>query len=149
MKKVILLFLGGFSVFVAFSQDRNGPPDNIRQSFQKQYPQSQPNQWKHTGGSWNVNFEDRDHDNGESTAHFDRTGRHVDTHIPYDNQDVPAPVMDRMQNRYPGSDSYAFTRIERGDGHPVFQVHFRHRRKFRTLYVDERGRERQYQDRHY
>ncbi|MDP4132212.1 MAG: hypothetical protein Q8939_18800 [Bacteroidota bacterium] len=151
MKKAIFMFLAVFSVVAVFSQNRNDPPDKVRHAFQRQYPQSQPNQWKHTGETWNVNFDDKDHNNGESMAHFDRTGRHIDTYIPYDDQDVPGPVMDRMQHRYPGSDSYEFTRIERGDGHPIFRVHFRVRRKFRTLYVDESGRERerQYRGRHY
>ncbi len=148
MKKVILLFLSAFTFLLTFSQNGYNPPDNVRQGFQRQYPQSQATQWSHEGGNWNVNFEDRDHGNGESTAHFDGAGRHIDTHIPYDNHDVPGPVMDRMRNHYPGSDDYAFTRIERDDDRGVFQVHFRHRKRYRTIYMDERGREREYHDRH-
>jgi hypothetical protein len=149
MKKSLITMLCGVSVFFAFSQSGYNPPGNLRQSFQKEYPQSQPTQWSHTKVGWSVTFEDRDHNNGEVTAHYDHTGRHLDTHVPYDNNDVPAPVMEKVRNKYPGSDNYAFTRIDRPGENGVYQVHLRHKKRYKTLYVEHNGQERDFHDRHY
>jgi hypothetical protein len=149
MKKSLITVLCAGCFYFGFSQNDYNPPRHVRESFQKEYPQSQPGQWNHSSAGWSVNFDDRDHNNGEVTAHFDGSGRHIDTHVPYDNNDVPAPVMDHVRSRYPGSDQYDVTRIDRS-GQGVYQFRLRHQKKSRTLYLDENGQQRNdYRDRHY
>jgi len=137
-----------FALF-AFSQNEYNPPRSIRNSFHREYPQSQPLQWHHSGVIWSVQFDDRDHDNGEVIAHFDRTGRHLDTHVFYDNNDVPTPVIDNLQKRYPGSDGYQFTRIDRRGQQDIYKVHMRHHNKYRDVYLNERGHATEYHERRY
>ncbi|HXB44099.1 MAG TPA: hypothetical protein VNV85_08590 [Puia sp.] len=132
----------------AFSQDRSSPPKSVRESFQKSYPQSQPTRWDHNSGGWSAVFDDKDHNDGEATAHFDSRGRHVDTHIAYDNADVPTPVVDNLRRKYQGSDNYEFTRIDHPGGGAVFQAKFTHQTKRRTRYFDQTGNEKDYHDRH-
>jgi hypothetical protein len=148
MKKSIIAMLCGFCVFFVSAQNRYGPPKQVRESFNREYPQSQPAQWHHANNGWSADFEDRDHGNGEVTAHFDRNGSLLDTHIPYDNNDVPAPVRERVSSRYPGSNNQEYTRIYRPGGDEIYQVHMRHKKRYRTLYVDGNGEQRTYQDRH-
>src|ERR1022692_1859260 len=131
----------------AFSQV-NHPPKSVRESFQKTYPLSQPSHWDRTSGGWSVDFEDKDHDNGEATAHFSSTGRNIDTQVPYDNKDVPAPVVDNLHQKYNGSDNYAFTRIDRPGEKAVYQAQFTHQSKHKTLYVDEKGNTKDNPNRH-
>jgi hypothetical protein len=140
MKKTIIAIVCILCVQVSFSQDRRDPPSSVRNSFHREYPQSQPSQWSHVNGEWSVNFEDRDHDNGEVTAHFDIHGRHLATHVPYDDHDVPDPVMSSVRSRYPGSD-YEFTRIDHPHRNSQFEVKVRSKNRHRTVYMDERGRE--------
>ena len=142
---IVLLFV--FSS--AFSQDRQMPPQRVRESFQREYPQVEPSRWHRNNDGWSADFEDRAHDNGEVTANFDIRGRHLDTHIYYDNGDVPAPIVQNLHQRYQGSDGYEVTRIDRPDHHHYYQARFRSHNKQRTIYMDDRGREQQFHDRHY
>jgi hypothetical protein len=50
------------------------------------------------------------------TAHFTDNGDHNDTHVPYDRNDVPAPVTNKVKYNYPGYGNADFTRIDRADG---------------------------------
>ena len=148
MKKYMITALFGLGVIFAFSQNGYNPPDNVRRSFQKEYPQSQPTRWYQSNASWNVDFEDRDHNNGEVTAHFNSNGRHIDTHVPYDNHDVPAPVVENLNRNYPGANNYEYTRIDRPGESGVYQVNLNHRGKRKTVYMDNRGYKRDYRDNH-
>jgi hypothetical protein len=144
MKTKILTLVFVAITSSAFSQNDMNPPRRVRESFQKEYPQSQPSHWRFTAGNWNVVFEDRDNDNGQVTAHFDSRGRHVDSHIRYDENDVPAPVKDNLRQKYDGSDNYEYTRIDRPGREDIYQARFRHHKKYRTVYLDETGREKEY-----
>ncbi len=144
MKKSIITFLFGLGVFFAFSQNRHNPPDKVSKSFQKEYPQSQPAQWQQTKTGWNVDFEDKDHNNGEATARFDASGRHIGTSVPYDDKDVPDPVVKNVKSRYPGSDNIEYTRIDRPGENGVYQVNLRHKGKKKTVYMDNKGKEKNY-----
>ena len=148
MKKTIITMLCGFCVFFVSAQNRYNPPHQVRETFSREYPKSQSAHWHHTNNVWTADFEDRDHGNGEVTAHFDRNGSLLDTHIPYDNNDVPAPVRERVRSRYPGSNNHEYTRIYRPGGDVIYQVHLRNKKKSKTLYIDGNGEERTYQDRH-
>jgi hypothetical protein len=148
MKRSLITLILGICVFLGFSQNEYNPPRNVTQSFQREYPQSQPSQWSHSSVGWSVTFEDRDHNNGEAVAHFDQSGRHVDTHIPYDEHDVPAPVRDHVRRSYTGAGDYEYTRIDRPGEQGVYMTHFKHHKRYRTVYVDHSGHERDYRDHH-
>jgi len=45
MKKIQITMLCMLLVFIAFSQSKNNPPANVRESFQKEYPQSKSSEW--------------------------------------------------------------------------------------------------------
>jgi hypothetical protein len=150
MKKSITTMFLGFCFVVGFSQNDHTPPRNISQSFSREYPQSRAAQWSRSNNEWSVSFEDNDHNNGEVTAHFDFTGRHIDTHIPYDNQDVPPTVTNHMRNQYGPSETYEYTRIDHKGEKPVYMSHYKNDRGDKTIYMDNNGRERekQYRDKH-
>ena len=95
-----------------------------------------------------MNFTDQDHNNGEVTAHFTENGGHADTHVPYDRSDVPAPVRDNVKHKYQGYGNADYTRIDRADGNSVYQVNLKNKRTHKTVYMDERGNETRYEDRH-
>lgn len=141
--------LGGMWMLITFAQSSHTPPRSVRESFQKEYPQSHPTRWSHTSNGWYADFDDRDHDNGEVTAHFDLNGKYFDTHVYFDNNDVPANVRDRVHSRYPDSENNEYTRIHRYDQSNVYEVKVRHHHKSRIVYLDDRGHEVQYHDKHY
>jgi hypothetical protein len=148
MKKLLLTIPALFCILFAFSQTHHRPPTTVQKSFQHDYPQSKPGQWSYSGGSWNVSFTDKDHDNGEVTAHYSENGDHTDTYIPYDRSDVPAPVMDNVKKNYSDYSKSEFTRIDRADGNSVYRVNLKSKKAHKTVYVDERGNETKYRDSH-
>jgi hypothetical protein len=133
-----------------FAQDGHRQvPASVQRSFQRDYPESRDPQWSMVHGQWHANFNDHSrYDRGEMVAHYDRYGHHVDSHIRYDRNDVPAAVVDRTQRRYPGGRDYSYTRIEHPGGQPLFQISFNVGGRNRTAYVDDNGRERRYNDHH-
>lgn len=143
----IFLFLCGI---VGFSQMNHLPPDNITRSFQREYPKSQPTDWKkaHDGG-WNVTFDDKDHDNGEAMAYYSKSGRRYDTHIPYDNKDVPSTVSNHMRKQYGGTSEYEYTRIDRPGEKTVYLTHYKHKNNYKAVYINQDGHERDYHDRYH
>jgi hypothetical protein len=149
MKRSLFTILFGFGVVFGFSQHYNTPPKNVSQSFQKEYPHSQASQWDQSNDEWSVSFKDKDHDNGEATAYFDASGRHVDTHIPYDKHDVPSSVKNHVQHSYGGWDKYDYTRIDHAGEKSVYKTKVKHKNHEKTIYMDNGGHEREYQDKHY
>ncbi len=143
MKKILGICVATFISVAMFAQHSYNPPTAVVNGFHKTYPKSEAGQWSHTSTGWSVTFDDRDHDNGEAVAHFDKYGRHRDTYIPYDNNDVPSNVMERVQKKYPGDD-YEFTHIERRSGGNLYKVRMRHHNRYKTFYVDEHGNYKQY-----
>ncbi|MDP4217941.1 MAG: hypothetical protein Q8927_17190 [Bacteroidota bacterium] len=140
MKKLLIAGVSLLLTQFTFAQNRHEPPAPVRESFQKEYPHSQPNQWIRSSAGWSVSFEDRDNDNGFVTAHFDSRGRHMDTHVRYDNHDVPDHVVKTVQDRYPGAEGYRYVHIERPYAPDLYEIRFRHRGRYRTTYLDENGR---------
>src|ERR1700730_16096411 len=146
MKKTIVTILFGMGVFFAFSQNGHNPPENVRNYFQKEYPKSKPTSWTQTKTGWNADFEDKDHDNREANAHFDTKGRHIDTQVPYDNKDVPAPVAKNVKSKYPGSDNLEYTRIDKPGETGVYKVNLSHKGTKKTVYMDNKGQEKNYHE---
>jgi len=151
MKKLLIVFLAAGSQ-VALAQHGNDDqhvPHSIQQRFQKDYPEARDAHWSSSRNEWHADFTDHSrYDRGEMVAHYDRSGRHIDSHIPYDRNDVPSPVVQHVEKRYPGSSDHSYTRIERPGGQPLFQVNMNLNGKRTNKYVDDHGRERPYQDHH-
>src|SRR5579872_6640976 len=98
-------------------------PRNVQQRFQRDYPQAADTRWSSSGNEYHADFTDRSpNDRGEMVAHYDRNGHHLDSHIPYDRNDVPSSVVHHVEGSYPGSRDQSYTRIERPGTRPVFQV---------------------------
>jgi len=142
---LFILAVGGRVI----AQEARHAPTAVQKSFQKDYPEARDAQWSSTNGQWHADFDDRSKsDRGQMVANYDQHGNHIDSHIPYDNNDVPSPVVDRAQKNYPGGKNYTYTRIERPVGQPLFRVDLNLQNKNKTLYVDESGREQKYQAHH-
>ena len=150
MNKVVFLAL--FAVVVGgqvTAQDYRHAPASVRRSFGRDYPEARDPQWSSTHGQWHANFDDHGrYSRGEMVANYNQYGRHIDSHIPYDNNDVPSTVVDRTQRNHPGGRDYTYTRIERPAGRSLFQVSLNLQNRNRTLYVVDNGREQQYHDHH-
>jgi hypothetical protein len=144
MKKIQITMLCMLLVFIAFSQSKNNPPANVRESFQKEYPQSKSSEWVHSSAGWSVNFEDKDHNYGEVTANFDNKGNHLETDIPFDNKDVPAPVIQNVKSKYPKTPDYDVTRIDRSGENSVYKVNLKDKNSNHTIYLDEKGQKKDY-----
>ena len=149
MKKSLFTLILGFSIVFGFSQHDHTPPRQVTESFQKEYPRSKPANWSQSGEEWSVSFQDVDHNNGEAKAYFDQSGKHIDTHVPYDQNDVPAPVRNHTHKSYGASNQYDYTRIDRYGEKPVYQTNVKHNKKEKTVYMDNDGHERDYHDDHH
>lgn len=132
------------------AQDRHHQaPAAVQQSFHRDYPEARDPQWHYSNSHWNADFEDHSrYDRGEMVAHYDRYGRHVDSHIPYDRNDVPPAVVQKTERHFPDGRDYNYTRIEQPGRPALFQVSLNLRGSNRTVYLDDNGRERRYQHRH-
>jgi hypothetical protein len=151
MKKtlfVIFLSLAVGGHLFAQEGDRH-VPSTVRHSFQRDYPEARDPQWSSEHGQWHANFQDHSrYDRGEMVAHYDHYGHHIDSHIPYDPNDVPQPVVERTQKHYQGGRGYSYERIERPGAEPLFQVSVDLQGGHKTVFMDENGRERMHNDRH-
>jgi len=149
-KLIFLAFFTLASTGQLIAQDgQNHAPRGVQRAFQRDYPEAHNPQWNRVHGQWHANFEDRSRfDRGEMVAHYDQYGHHVDSHIPYDRNDVPPVVIERTRRYYPDGRDYNYTRIEHPGRQPLFQVSFSIGGKSRTTYVDDNGREKKYNDHH-
>jgi len=151
MNKVLLLaLLASVAGGPTIAQDRRQHvPAAVRRSFQRDYPEARDPRWGSTNGHWHSDFDDHSrYDRGEMVANYDRYGHHIDSHIPYEFNDVPTIVVERTRRNYPGGRDFTYTRIERPAGKPLFQVNVNLQDRNRTLYLDEKGREQEYHHRH-
>lgn len=146
---LVLLVAGCQCAMAQRTNDKQQVPRNVQHNFQRDYPQASDTRWSTSGNEYHADFTDRSpNDRGEMVAHYDRNGRHIDSHIPYDPNDVPSSVVNHVQKRYPGSRDHNYTRIERPGASPLFQVSMSINGKHTNKYVDDRGQERNYQDHH-
>jgi hypothetical protein len=140
MKKTFLaIFL--LSSISMFSQN-----DKVRQSFQRDYPNARDAQWSQTNNQWHSTY--KDDQNRNVNAYYDQDGNRVDTHISLNRKDVPQNVDNRANSKYHANGNYQVQRIERPSNPPLFQIRIQTGTKDRTVYMDEQGRERRYNDHH-
>jgi hypothetical protein len=149
MKKITIILSFLFPAFLFAQENYHHAPEQVRSGFHRDFPAAGEARWSQSNGRWNASFNDQGPSaNGEMIARYDGSGRHVDSHIRYDRNDVPAPVVERAQSRYAGGRNYRFTRIEGSDGNGFFQVKVSHRGRNRTAYMDEQGRDHSYNERY-
>jgi hypothetical protein len=151
MKKVLIFLLVVYGQSVHAQRDRGDQqvPRTVQQNFHKQYPDARDTRWSSSGGDWHADFTDHSPaDRGEMVAHYDHSGHHIDSHIPYDRNDVPTPVVRHIEQRYPGGSDHSYTRIERPGKQPLFQISLNLNGKRTHKYVDDQGREKNYEDHH-
>ena len=148
MKISLLTLLFGFCTYIGYGQNDRYPPKSVSGSFQVDYPHSHPSHWVQSSVGWSVSFQDNDHNNGQVIAYYDMSGRHIDTHIPYENHDVPHTVRDHMHDSYGGSGHYEYTRIDHYGENHVYMTHYKHKKQYKIVYMDNDGHEREYKDMH-
>src|SRR5690348_15339064 len=91
---VIMLATGSQLAVAQRGNEAQHVPTTVQHNFQRQFPQAQDTRWSRSGNEWNASFTDHSpSDRGEMVAHYNRNGRHLDSHIPYDRNDVPQPVI--------------------------------------------------------
>ena len=150
MKKILigLLIMSTSTVFAQDNRDNhnhqnrdNNVPTPVQRSFQKDYPNVQNPQWNNTNGQWHGRY--KDENNRDVESHYNGRGQRIDTHITYDQKELPENVRNNANRRY--SPNYKTYRIERPNSQPLYQIRTQNGR---TVYMDENGRQRKYNDRH-
>jgi hypothetical protein len=149
MKNLILFLSIAFCGNEVLAQGHYYPPQNIQDAYRHDYPGSEKPIWVQINGEWRAQFRDHGPDDlGEMTAYYDRFGHRLDTHIPYDREDVPPVVLDRHRQIFKDGRITGYNRIVGPDEHTVFEIQFNHKGRSRSAYYDEDGRDRQYDDHH-
>lgn len=148
---LVLVLLGNTMIFsqVGHSKKNRNQPVNyapvpVQQSFQKENPDANDARWSQNNHEWRANY--RDNRSHNVDAYYDRNGIHKDTHRALDKMDVPRNINRGITAKYGGN--YRVARIERPNEAPVLQVKVQNSGRSQTLYMDEQGNKRQYNDHH-
>ena len=144
MKRILVALLFLSSTAFAQDRDRNTPPNNIRNSFDRDHASPQGAQWQKNNRNWHANF--RDNNNRKVDAYYDNRGNRIATHREIERTDIPRSVDMRVRDRFHTGDNYQVTRIERPNAQPLFGISLQLGSGSRTVYMDAQGRERQYHD---
>lgn len=144
---MVSLLVSAGCLLAQHRQDR--APQQVQQTFQRDYPQADNATWSHKNSQWSARFDDKSpNDNGEMVAHYSHTGKYIDSHIPYDRNDVPAAVVKTTHRRYRDARDESYTRIDQPNGLSLFQVLLNIGGNQKKVYMNEDGQERRYTDRH-
>jgi|SRR5215831_3653996 len=147
MKKMIIVLSFLLPGTILLAQDKyHRAPEKVKETFSRDYPEAKKTHWYERNGEWQASFNDRD--NGDMTAYYNRNGEHRESRIPYTKHDVPSPVLDRVNEKYPGAHDMEFTKIERHGEDNQYMVSVNHHGRHRTVYLDEQGQERKYNGHH-
>ena len=126
--------------------DHNYVPDQVRKSFQREYPNVNDAQWNRTNNQWHASYQDERQRNVDS--YYDQRGNRVDTRTTWDRTDVPRRVDYNVNRMYNLDGNYTAIRIQRPSYQPLFKIYFQSGTRNRTVYMDEYGRRASYQDNH-
>ena len=147
------MLLSGSVIFAQIGRpnaDRNQPvnhaPAPVYESFQKQHPYAREARWIQNNQGWSANYRDNGYRNVD--VYYNRDGVRNDVHRALDRMDVPRNIKSRINDRYHANGNFRVTRIERENEQPVFQIKIPTSGRYRTVYMDEQGRSREYDDRH-
>jgi hypothetical protein len=153
MKKIIFASLIILSSSMLYGQqNRNNnrnqrqAPSTVQQAWQKDHPNNGNPTWQMNNGQWHARYKDQTN-NRNADTYYDSRGRQLDTHTQWDRKDVPQEVDNRVRTRY-HSKNYQVTRIDRPSNPSLFQIILGGGTSRRTVYLDERGNEVRYRDRH-
>jgi len=148
MKKIILglcLITSTGIVFAGTPTHKMTVPGSVKESFRRDYPDAPVAHWKMVNGKWETSFrkmDDQDHQ--LMTACYDPRGHRIDTRMAVAQNTVPDKVMRRLNEKYPGSYRHNFTKIDRAGKRDLYAVKVRKQGTYRTLYMDNKGHERDY-----
>jgi hypothetical protein len=143
MKKTffLLVFCAGSTMLFAQQQRHRSVPQAVERSWQKDYPNYNNNEpWDQRNNQWHTRYADKDHGNRNVDVYYDRNGRRLRSQSEWNQNDLPAPVRDRIRSRY-RVENYNSYRIERPGKGFLFQITLGGNR---NVYLDERGREVKY-----
>jgi|SRR5882757_6574126 len=153
MKKIIMglcLLSATTMMYARDTRDINTPernvPMSVKGTFHKNYPDANGVRWTYTEGRWNANFRKME-DNTAMTACYDAKGRHIDSRLPVAQNAVPAKVIHRLNEKYPGQYTHSFTKIERVSKRDLYRVKVKQQGVYKNLYLDKRGHEKEYASR--
>lgn len=157
MKKSILalILLSSSTLFAQngrTNRDRNQPsntaPSTVTASFHRDNPNISENEvnWSQSNNQWRANYKDMSSRNVD--AYYDRDGISKDRHTAYEKRDIPQQVDSRVNSRYSANGNYRAVRIEQPNKRTIFQIKIQNGGKDRTVYMDENGNKRKYNDHH-
>jgi len=148
MKKLIFSILL-LSSTISFAQrktnNRNDPPSTVQRNFQRDNPSHNAN-WDQKNNDWHANY--KDDNNRDVNVYYDRNGRRKETRVNWSRNEVPRDLDDRINKTY-HTKNYNAVKIERPNNQPLFQILLNLAGgKTRTVYLDEKGRQKQYTNRY-
>ena len=149
MKKIILglcLITTTGLTFAGTPTPKMIVPRTVKESFHRDYPRAASEHWKKVDGKWESSFWKTD-DKINMTACYDSKGRRIDSRMPVTQAVVPDKVMHRLNDKYAGSYSHRFTRIDRPRKSDLYAVKVKKQGTYKTLYIDKKGHERDYASR--
>jgi|SRR6187402_1882543 len=149
MKKIILGICLLSATTMIHAQNRSNHrevPMSVKESFHKDYPDADAIHWKYNNGKWNADFH-KMNENVNVMAYYDLKGRRIDSRMPVAENTVPSRVIHRINDRYPGQTGYHVMKIDRRGKADLYQVKVKQHGVYKTLYLDSRGRERDYASR--
>ena len=140
----LILFCAGTIMMYAQQHryDRNRPPDMVIRSYQKEYKAYNNNPiWDMQNNQWHTKYLDKENGNRNVDVYYDKYGRRIQTGREWDPLRLPAPVRERISNRY-HEENYSAFKIERPGKIPFYQITLAANKK--VVYIDEGGREVRY-----
>ncbi len=119
------------------SKTRINIPTQVRNSFNRDYPNAMNAVWTKNKGDWTVTF---GNSNWNSTATYHSNGERVDTRTPVRRDETPQPVQEEILKRFPQTNPKDIIRIEKPKNPNLFQVVVEQAGKIKTMVFDEKGK---------
>ncbi|MBY0478737.1 MAG: hypothetical protein K2Q24_13905 [Chitinophagaceae bacterium] len=119
------------------SKTRINIPTQVRNSFNRDYPNAMNAVWTKNRGDWTVTF---GNSNWNSTATYHSNGERVDTRTPVRRDETPQPVQEEILKRFPQTNPKDIIRIEKPKNPNLFQVVVEQAGKIKTMVFDEKGK---------
>lgn len=148
-----ILLLSGTAMFAQnnkTTRDRNQPsndaPATVLQSFHRDNPNVNNENWSQSNNQWRANYNDDQNRNVD--LYYDRNGIKGDKHTAWDNKDIPLNIDGRVNSTYHANGNYKAVRIDRPNNSALYQIKIQNGGKDRIVYLDEQGKKRKYNDHH-
>lgn len=149
MKKIILglCLLSATMLLCASVQamDEVRVPLKVRAEFHHEYKHVSDVNWTMKDGHYDVRFKK---DGTEMMARYEGTGHRIDTREAVAQSAVPEKTVGHLEQKYAGSFSHSYTRINRPWKKDLYMVNVKDSKgKNIPVYVDKNGREHEYSSR--